>query len=31
VGADLVTRVYGKLAGEFFEALGRVVLEQRFL
>jgi hypothetical protein len=26
VGADLVTRVYGKLACEFFEALGRVVV-----
>jgi hypothetical protein len=26
VGADLVTRVWGKLVGEFFEALGRVVV-----
>jgi hypothetical protein len=26
VGAELVTRVYGKLAAEFFEALGRVVI-----
>jgi hypothetical protein len=26
VGADRVTRVYGKLVGEFFEALGRVVV-----
>jgi hypothetical protein len=26
VGADMVARVYGKLVGEFFEALGRVVV-----
>jgi hypothetical protein len=31
VGADLVTRVDGKLASEFFEALGRVVIGAELL
>jgi hypothetical protein len=31
IGADLVARVYGKLAAEFFEALGRVVVGSEVL